>query len=185
MLKLTDKMTSRPKEPLSGSVETPHKVFRIAVLAIALVVAPLLALTATGCEDFGRFPAPSPAPEKPERRVTPTAIRTADRAILTVYEHLLNGAESHEAKRYLAEFYAVSDNWSAEKELLQDGSSIWYITIDMTASEPWQWRPHWQQAGWFVFQEGRVIPSRRFQANALRIEADLQELSLAPDRKAQ
>ena len=151
-------------------------------IAILLSVLLALALTATGCEDFERFPAPSPAPEEPERRVAPTAIRTADRATLAVYEHLLNRAESHEAKRYLAEFYTVCDNWSAERELLQDGSSIWYIIIDMTASEPWQWSPHWQQAGWFILQDGRVIPSNRHQANALRIEADLQELSTEPEK---
>jgi hypothetical protein len=31
-----------------------------------------------------------------------------------------------------------------------------------------------------VYKDGRVIPSNRLEANALRIEADLQELSFQP-----
>ena len=152
------------------------------VLLIALLAT--LSLTFTGCEDFGLVPAPAtPTPEAPKPvEVTPTAaISTADRATLAVYEHLLSQAESHEAKKYLAEFYAVSDNWSAEKERFKDGSSIWYVLVDMSANETWEWTPYWQQAGWFVLQDGKVMPSYRLQANALRIEADLQELSLNPE----
>jgi hypothetical protein len=50
----------------------------------------------------------------------------------------------------------------------------------MTEVEAWEWRPYWQQASWFVFPNGEVMPSNRIQANALRIEADLQELSPQP-----
>ena len=58
---------------------------------------------------------------------------------------------------------------------------MWYIVVDMTGIEAWEERPYWQQAGWFVLQDGKVIPSHRLQANALRIEADLQELSSKPE----
>lgn len=151
------------------------------VLIITLLA--ILALTVTGCEDFGQFPPPEPPEEKPgpEKVVTPTAIGTEDRATLAVYEHLLSQAESHEAKLYLAEFYTVSDNWNAESELFKDGTSIWYVLVDMTEVEKWEWTPYWQQAGWFIFKDGKVMPSNRLQANALRIEADLQELSLQPE----
>ena len=151
------------------------------ILIMALLAA-LLGIV-TGCEDFGQYPPPSPPAEKPEpeKVPSPTVISTGDRAILAIYEDLLSQAGSHEAKIYLAEFYTVCDNWSAEKERFKDGSTIWYVLVDMTSTETWEWRAHWQQAGWFVFRDGEVISSNRLQANALRIEADLQELSLKPE----
>ena len=136
-----------------------------------------VAITASGCQDY-TFPTPeTPQPEQ-EKPVSTTFINSEDRATLAVYEHLLSLAVSHEAKDYLAEFSAASDNWGAESELFKDGSSVWYVTVDMSEVANWQEKPYWQQAGWFVYQDGRVIPSNRIQANALRIESDLQELSL-------
>ena len=151
------------------------------ILIIALLVAVLGIVS--GCEDFGQYPPPSPPAEKPEpEKVSlPSSISTGDRAILAVYEHLLSQAEGPEAKVYLAEFYAVCDNWSAETELFKDGSSIWYVAVDMTDNETWELRPYWQQASWFVLRDGKVMPSNRLQANALRIEADLQEVNLQPE----
>lgn len=146
------------------------------ILIVALIAA--LSLIFTGCEDFGLVPASTPTPEAPEVEEVNPSISTVDRAILAVYEHLLGQAETHEAKDYLAEFYAASDNWSAEREQFKDGSSIWYVLADMTANETWERAPYWQQTGWFVLQDGKVMPSYRIQGNAIRIEADLQELSL-------
>jgi len=147
------------------------------VLIITLLAA--LVLTITGCEDyFDQFSPAEPPEEKPEKVATSTVISSEDKAILAVYEHLLSQAESSEAKVYLAEFYTVGDNWSAESELFKDGSSVWYVLVDMSGVEAWEWKPYWQHASWFVFPDGKVIPSNRIQANALRIEADLQELSL-------
>ena len=150
------------------------------VLIIALLAT--LLVTITGCEDFSQFPPPTPPAETPPPEKAPpsTTISTADRTVLAIYEHLLSQAKSNEAKIYLAEFYTVCDNWSAETERFKDGSTIWYVLVDMTGSEQWEWKPYWRQAGWFVFRDGEVIPSNRLQANALRIEADLQELSLQP-----
>jgi hypothetical protein len=148
------------------------------VLIMALLAA--LLGTFTACEDMG-FPPPStPAPEEeppPKEVTTPTAIMTKDAAMLAVYQRLLSQAESYEAKMYLADFYANCDNWSAESEFFKDGSGTWYVIVDMTENETWELRPYWQQASWFVFRDGKVVPSNRFQANALRIEADLQALS--------
>jgi hypothetical protein len=148
------------------------------VLIMALLAS--LIGTVTACEDMG-FPPPStPAPEEeppPKEVTTPTAIMTKDAAMLAVYQRLLSQAESYEAKMYLADFYANCDNWSAESEFFKDGSGTWYVTVDMTENETWELRPYWQQASWFVFRDGKVVPSNRFQANALRIEADLQALS--------
>ncbi len=150
------------------------------ILIITLLA--VLALFITGCESLGFPTAESPEPETPPAAEAPptTVINADDRAILAVYEQLLSQAESHEAKVYLADFYATSDNWSAESELLKDGTSIWHVVVDMTDIAIWRERPYWQQASWLVFQDGKVIPSNRFQGNALRIEADLQELSLKP-----
>jgi len=149
------------------------------ILTIALLA--VMVLTITGCEDyFNQFSPPEPPEENPEKVATSTVISSEDKAILAVYEHLLNQAESAKAKVYLAEFYTACDNWSAESELFKDGSSVWYVLVDMTEVEAWEWKPHWQQASWFVFPNGEVMPSNRIQANALRIEADLQELSPQP-----
>jgi len=145
------------------------------VLVIALLAVMLGAVV--GCEEYGF--APPASEEKPEEKAPPaTVTMTRDRAILAVYEHLLGLAESHEAKIYLAEFYATCDNWTAESEFFKDGSDIWYILVDMAESEEWEGKSYWQQASWFVFRDGKVVPSNLLGANALRIEADLQELSL-------
>ena len=150
-------------------------------LGLIITLLLILLLAATGCEDFGTFPPPEPPEEKPEEKIAhPTFINSEDRATLAVYEYLLSLAVSHEAKTYLAEFSAASDNWSAKSELFKDGTSIWYVQVDMTGVAVWGEKPYWQQAGWFVYRDGKVIPSNRLQANALRIEADLQELSLQP-----
>ena len=53
----------------------------------------------------------------------------------------------------------------------------------MTDRKEWEAKPHWQHASWLILQDGTVVPSNRFEANALRIEADLQELSLPPEPK--
>jgi len=148
------------------------------ILIITLLA--VLALGVTGCEGFPASLSPATA-ETTETEATPAIINTDDRAILAVYEHLLNQAGSSQAKVYLADFYTACDKWSAESEFLKDGASIWHVvvsTIDIQAQEG---RPYWQQASWLVFQDGKVLPSSRLQANALRIEADLQELSPQPE----
>jgi len=145
---------------------------------ILIILLAVLALTVIGCEDFEQW-APPPSEEKAEEKAFPTVITTEDRAILAVYEHLLSQAESYQAKLYLADFYTTCDNWTAESELLKDGTSLWYVTVDMTEVAVWREKPYWRQASWLIHKkDGKVIPSNRFKANALRIEADLQELSL-------
>ena len=147
------------------------------VLMISLLA--LLALTTIGCEEFGFPPLESPASEEEARvEAPPTTIGTNDRAILTVQIHLFSQAESYKAKAYLADFYAARDSWNAESTVFKDGTSAWYV--ETTGSGVAAERPYWQQASWLVFQDGTVMPSDRLQANALRIEADLQELSLQP-----
>jgi len=151
----------------------------ILVVILLIVVAGAL----TGCEYLDEWsPSPPPEQEKPEAEVPSPNIKVKieETAILAVYEHLLSQAEGYEAKSYLADFYATCDNWTAESELFRDGTSIWHVVVDMTDVEVWEERPYWQQAGWFILQDGKVLPSNRFQANALRIEADLQELSPPP-----
>ena len=138
-----------------------------------------MAVGSAGCADY-TFPAPEQPSQEPEKPASTTFINSEDRSTLAVYEHLLSLAQSHEAKAYLAEFSAASDNWGAKSELFKDGSSIWYVKVDMSEVHDWKAKPYWQLASWFVYQDGRVIPSNRLQANALRIEADLQELSSPP-----
>jgi hypothetical protein len=146
------------------------------VLVIALLI--ILLGTFTACADMG-FPAATPeeTPEPEPAKVTGTVINTRDAATLAVYQRLLGQAMSYDAKIYLADFYARCDNWSVQSEYFKDGSGTWYVAVDMSESENWQLRTYWQQASWFVFRDGKVIPSNLFNANALRIEADLQALS--------
>jgi len=153
-----------------------NKSFLLSVLVIIMLAG--MVGTVTGCEDFGAFPAATtPAAEKTKEAASATFTGTRDGAIMAVHERLLSQAGSYEAKTYLADFYTASDNWSAQSEYFKDGSGTWHIFIDMSASKTWEWRPYWQQASWFVSKDGRTIPSNLFNANALRIEADLQELS--------
>ena len=157
-----------------------NKRYMRPILIISLLA--VLVLTVPGCEDFGEWAASPPPEEKTEVEAPPTTITTEDRAILAVYEHLLSQAESYQAKLYLADFYATCDNWMAELELLKDGTSLWYVTIDMTDVKVWREKLYWRQASWLIHKkDGKVIPSNQFKANALRIEADLQELSLQPE----
>ncbi len=148
---------------------------------ITTVLVILSTLTFVGCQDFGQFPPPTLTPQpKTGQIISPTTVTSEDRAILAVYEHLLTLAQSSEAKVYLVEFYTISDNWSAEQELFKDGTSLWYVKVDMTGVKDWKGKPHWQEAGWFVYPDGKVIPANRLKANALMIEADLQRLSPPP-----
>ena len=152
-----------------------NKKFIKPILIMALLAA--LLGTFTACEQLG-YPTSTPEEETESEKVTSTTvINTKDDALMAVYQRLLGQAGSYEAKIYLADFYATCDNWTATSEIFKDGSGTWHIQVDMTSQETWQYRPYWQQAGWFVFRDGKVIPSNRFQANALRIEADLQSLS--------
>jgi len=148
---------------------------------VIITLLAVLALAVTGCEDFG-FPAAESPEETPEAEAPPaTTITTEDRAILAVHEHLFTLAEGYQAKDYLADFYVTCDEWGASSELFTDGTSVWYVVVTMTSTEVSEERPHWQEACWIVFRDGKVIPSNRSQANALRIEADLQELSPQPE----
>lgn len=153
-----------------------NKKYTKFILAVTLLV--LLVWAIAGCEDYEQWSPTQPAEEETQEEMSPTVIKTEDVAIMAVYEHLLSKAKSYQAKQYLADFYFACDNWSASSELLKDGSRMWYIIVDMTGVEGWEERLYWQQASWFILQDGKVLPSNRLEANALRIEADLQELSL-------
>lgn len=157
-----------------------NKKFVKPIFIIALLAA--LLGTFTACQELG-YPS-STSPEEtpaPAPVASSTVISTKDAALMAVHQRLLSLAESYEAKLYLADFYANSDNWSAEAEYFKDGSGTWYVVVDMTGSEPWELRPYWQQSSWFVLKDGKVVPSNHFRANALRIEADLQALSPEPN----
>jgi hypothetical protein len=161
-------------------IDYRDKKYIKSVLIIALLMA--LLGTFTACQDLGYPPATTTPPQPtPAKATGSTLINTKDAALLAVYQRLLSLAESYEAKTYLADFYASCDNWTAVPEFFKDGSGTWYIVVDMTSNKTWKLRPYWQQASWFVYKDGRVIPSNRFEANALRIEADLQELNSKPE----
>ena len=160
-----------------------HRNTRLFIIILAMALLIVMLGTLTACEDMG-FPASSSdeaTPEPTPVETGPTVINTKDAAIMAVYRRLLSKAESYEAKMYLADFYAYCDNWTAQSEYYKDGSGTWYIVVDMSANEDWNLRAYWQQASWFVFRDGEVIPSNLFRANALRIEADLQALSPEPE----
>jgi hypothetical protein len=146
-------------------------IFVVAMLAVLLA-------TITSCETmFPTSTTPAETPEPEPAKTTSTVISTRDAAKLAVYQHLLDLTGSYDAKTYLSDFYTTCDNWTAQSDYFKDGSSTWHVSVNMTAIKEWAFRPYWQQASWFVFKDGEVIPSNLFRANALRIEADLQALS--------
>jgi hypothetical protein len=155
--------------------------YHITLVLASLALLAGLVWAGIGCTDFDQWTSPtSPPAEEPAavEKTPPITVTTEDKAIMLVYEHLLSQAKSYQAKDYLADFYTACNNWSADSELLKDGTSIWNITVDMTGVAVWTEEPYWRQATWFILEDGEVIPSSDFKANALRIEADLQELSL-------
>jgi len=151
-------------------------------LAGVLVAALALAAFFSGCAELGFPPLEtSPATGQPGPTTTtapsaPKTVTTADTATLTVYQHLLEMAASAEAKDYLADYCTSADNWTARTELFKDGSSLWYVTAKSAVVKTGS-PAYWREAGWFILQDGSVIPSSRLEANALRVEADLQKLS--------
>lgn len=143
----------------------------ISILALILLVGAVMSVT--GCESLGlggNSETTTPTNE-------PGTINTAEEAELAVYQYLLAQANSAEAKVYLADFYTTCDNWDVLSEYFRDGSETWLVAVDMTGEANWEHRSYWQRAGWFVLKEGGVIPANLYNMNALRIEADLQELS--------
>jgi hypothetical protein len=152
---------------------------------IVIVIILLLIFTSliAGCTYPDQWEPPvQPAPEEQAETAVKTAVsrgtvKNEETAILVIYQYLLEQAQSYRAKAYLADFYTTCTEWSAEAELCKDGTSIWHVKVDMTSAEEWNHKPHWQQASWLILKDGTVLPSNRFQANALRIEADLNELN--------
>ena len=146
-------------------------------LILFIVLLAALLGTVVACEELGLSPSDN-TEETTEPESTaesgPVTASTRDAAVLAVYRHLLEIAVSNDAKEYLADFYAGCDNWYAESEYFKDGSEVWNVVVDMTDEPVWNLPLHWQQASWFILKTGEVIPSNLFQANALRIEADLQ-----------
>ena len=166
-----------------------NKSYAKPVLIITMLA--VLTLALIGCEDISKdfgceatgqdFGCEPPGGGSDFGCAPPTTgITTEDKAILTVQEHLIAQAESSEAKLYLADFYTTCDDWSAESEILEDGTRVWHVVIKRTSMKFLTERPYWEQASWFVFKDGKIMGTNRFQANALRIEADLQELSPSP-----
>jgi hypothetical protein len=155
---------------------------RLAGTAFIIILLAAIMVTATGCEALG-YPPPSNTPTEqaaePEASKPLAVSQSKDSTILAVYQHLLGQAGSYEAKIYLSDFYATCDNWSATSEYFKDGSGTWLVAVDESTSDndSWTHPPHWRQAGWFIFKDGAVIPANLYNANALRIEADLQALS--------
>jgi len=150
------------------------RVFLLITLFIGLLG------TSVACEGLGLSPSDNSGDNaEPESTVEsgPVTVNTKDAAVLAVYRHLLGKAENYSAKSYLADFYTSCDNWYAESEYFKDGSDVWNVVVDMTDESSWNLRSYWQQASWFILNDGEVIPSNLFESNALRIEADLQEFS--------
>ena len=155
--------------------------YSVRLLIFITLLAALLG-TVVACEDLGLTPSgDTEETEEPEPNTQsgPVTVNTKDTAELAVYRHLLELAGSPDAKTYLSDFYESCDNWYAESEYFKDGSQVWHVVVDMTEETSWNLAPYWRQASWFILKNGEVIPSNLFQANALRIEADLQ--ALVPD----
>ncbi len=151
--------------------------FIISILVVSVLTVTLLSVSA--CQDLGL--SGNTTPETTAATTSGNSVGTANEAKLAVYQRLLERAESYDAKIYLSDFYTYCDNWSVQSEYFKDGSDIWLVAVDMTGESDWNYNSYWQHAAWFVYRDGKVIPSNLFQVNALRIEADLQSLSTVPE----
>ncbi len=150
----------------------------LSILAISLLI--IMALSITACQDLVSS-GDSEEEETDTLSTSDNIVSTADEAKLAVYQRLLERAESYDAKIYLSDFYTYCHNWSVQSEYFKDGSDIWLVEVDMTGESNWEHETYWQRAAWFVYRDGKVIPSNLFQVNALRIEADLQLMSIEPE----
>lgn len=148
----------------------------ISMLVVSLLTVMLLLITS--CQDLGL--SGDTTPETTKATTGDTTVTTSDEAKMAVYQRLLAQAESYDAKIYLSDFYTYCTNWNVQSEYFKDGSDIWLVEVDMTAESTWDHNPYWRHAGWFVYRDGKVVPSSLFEVNALRIEADLQSLSTVP-----
>ena len=152
---------------------------RILASIIGIFLLTAVIFTAAGCESLGLGGTTEPT-------TTPTGVvTTSEGAELAVYQYLLAQAESGEAKTYLADFYTYCDNWSTQSEYFRDGSETWLVAVDMTGESNWEHQSYWQHAGWFVLKDGSVVPANLYQLNALRIEADLEEMSDGANSESQ
>jgi hypothetical protein len=152
--------------------------FILSILIVTLLIAMLLSITA--CENLVSS-GDSEEEESDTVSSSDNIVSTTDEAKLAVYQRLLERADSYDAKIYLSDFYTYCHNWSVQSEYFKDGSDIWLVAVDMTGESNWEYNSYWQRAAWFVYRDGKVIPSNLFQVNALRIEADLQSLSTIPE----
>lgn len=126
-----------------------------------------------GCQDIQLPVSPAPAGATPG---TSNLVLSEDRAILAVQEYLLSKAASSRAKTYLTDLYASGAKWTAKGDLLNDGTRVFNVTLTVDNPGP-QAKPYWKRAIWTVFSDRKVLPSPQYEANALRIETDLQGLS--------
>ncbi len=131
----------------------------------------------TACEGVAGVPAPSPSAPASKGVAGGVSVLSEDRALLVVQEYLLSKATSAKAKNYLAELYSSGGKWSAKSELLGDGTRIWNVMMETEDKADSEIKSQWRIACWTVFGDGGVLPSPKFDANALRIETELQELS--------
>jgi len=150
----------------------------ISILVVSLLTVMLVSVSA--CQGLG-LSGETTAATTEAASAGGNSVGTADEAKLAVYQRLLERAESYDAKIYLSDFYTYCNNWSVQSEYFKDGSDIWLVAVDMTGESGWAHNSYWQRAAWFVYRDGKVIPSNLFQVNALRIEADLQSLSIVPE----
>lgn len=143
------------------------------------VLLPLLmafSIVTAACEDVPGLPTASPSPPAPKAESRRTLVLSEDRALLAVQEYLLLKATSARAKTYLTELYAAGGKWSGKGELLKDGTRVWNVMLETEDKADNQIKPCWRQASWTVFDDGKVLPTTKYGANALRIETDLQQL---------
>ncbi|MDZ4247456.1 MAG: hypothetical protein U1D67_10105 [Dehalococcoidia bacterium] len=137
----------------------------------------ICAVFLAGCQEIPGFTTPAPTPAAVKSEPKRTLVLSEDKAMLVVQEYLLSKAVTAKAKTYLSEFYSSGLEWSARSELLKDGTRTWNVMLEAKDAKDDSIKLHWKQAGWVVFDDGRVLPSPQYNANALRIETDLQELS--------
>lgn len=136
-----------------------YKYLLVTLIGILLVIT----MTLTACAK----PAPAPAPE-PESEL---ALYEAHKAIETRLDAM---ATNSEAQRYLSDFMDLTEGFWEPRYIEQ--YKQYYITAKALRDIPpntYYYQSYWSEAMWVLDSGGHISPD----ANARRLEADLQKLS--------
>ncbi|MBI2858617.1 MAG: hypothetical protein HYX90_06020 [Chloroflexi bacterium] len=144
------------------------------VLSLALLIVATGFLSACGSGAVSPPGSPGSSKTAPASEyIYPGKLETDQDAVAAVAAFLQSEARNNDAIRYLAEYSMVVEKRVAR---LSDDKQAWYVTFSMDARPDADQgeKPYWESAAWFVFRDGKVMPSTRQGGHATKILLDLR-----------